>query len=79
MRINTNPKRRIYTEALDKDAVLLTPKQLATRWQVHPGSLANARSRGEGAPFIRVGGGRVRYPLRAVQEFELGIDTPAAA
>lgn len=48
----------------------LTEKQLAARWQVNAGSLANARGRGHHAvPFIRIMG-RVRYPLAAVEAYE---------
>lgn len=48
----------------------LSEQQLAARWQVHPGSLANQRGRGRHVvPFIKLVG-RVRYPLAAVEAYE---------
>lgn len=32
-------------------------------------TLANQRSRGVGLPYVRLPGGRIRYPRRAVQEY----------
>jgi hypothetical protein len=54
---------------MSPNPVLLTPDDLASRWQVHPGSLANARSAGVGVPFIKIGA-RVRYRLADVEAFE---------
>ncbi len=48
---------------------LLTPVQLAERWQVHPGSLANERSAGTGLPFVKIGA-RVRYRLSDIEAYE---------
>lgn len=55
---------------------LLTERELATRWQVAPGSLANARSAGRSpVPFVKLLG-RVRYRREDVLTYEAG--TPAA-
>lgn len=49
---------------------LLTERELADRWQVHPGSLANARSAGRAPiPFVKLLG-RVRYRAADVLAYE---------
>lgn len=59
--------------------VFLTERDLAARWQVHPGSLANARGRGRAlVPFIRIMN-RVRYPLAEVERYEAALVDQAAA
>lgn len=45
---------------------LMTERELAHEWKVAPKSMANARSNGEGPPFVRVLGRQVRYSRRAV-------------
>lgn len=56
----------------------LSPTQLAERWGVSTGSLANRRSQGEGVPFVKIGA-LVRYPLESVLAYEaentLGLDS----
>lgn len=47
----------------------LTPVQLAARFQVHPGTLANWRVRGDGPKFIKIGK-RVAYRLADVTAWE---------
>lgn len=54
------------TVSADIDDIFLTPQQLADRWQLDPGSLANARSRGEGVPFVKLPSGAVRYRVADV-------------
>ena len=49
--------------------ILLTTRDLAQRWQVNAGSLANDRSAGRGVPYVKIGGA-VRYRLRDVEGFE---------
>lgn len=49
--------------------ILLTTKDLAHRWQVNAGSLANDRSAGRGVPYVKIGGA-VRYRLHDVERFE---------
>lgn len=49
--------------------MFLNERELATRWGVAPGSLANERSAGRGCPFVRIGS-RVRYRLSDVEQFE---------
>ena len=49
--------------------ILLTTSDLAQRWQIHMGSLANDRSAGRGVPYVKIGGA-VRYRLRDVEVFE---------
>ncbi len=51
------------------DDRLLTARQVAERWQIHPVTLAKARAAGSGCRFIRLGRG-VRYPLSAVLAWE---------
>lgn len=54
---------------MDTDEILLTTRDLAQRWQVNAGSLANDRSAGRGVPYVKIGGA-VRYRLRDVEGFE---------
>jgi hypothetical protein len=49
---------------------LLTPAQLAARWQISPELLAAWRYRGDGPPFVKLGH-HVRYPVEAVLAFEV--------
>lgn len=59
--------------------VFLTEQKLAERWQVNPGSLANARGRGRAlVPFVRIMG-RIRYPLATIEQFEAGLVDQTAA
>ena len=51
--------------------VLLTPEDLAERWQLKVGSIYSMRSRGAGPKSRRVGGGAVRYRLADVEEYEV--------
>ena len=44
----------------------LTPDDLASMWQVSPGTIANWRTNKKGPEFIRIGG-LVRYSPEAVQ------------
>jgi predicted site-specific integrase-resolvase len=51
---------------------LLTPEQVAEMLQVHPGTLENWRVKGEGPPFVKLGGKRrspVRYRRRDVEDW----------
>lgn len=55
--------------------ILLTPEQLAERWQVSTGTLENQRVKKSGPPYIKLGGGRsapVRYRLADVETYERG-------
>ena len=54
---------------MDNSETLLTTRDLAQRWQVNAGSLANDRSAGRGVPYVKIGGA-VRYRLRDVEVFE---------
>lgn len=54
---------------MDSSEILLTTRDLAQRWQVNAGSLANDRSAGRGVPYVKIGGA-VRYRLRDVEGFE---------
>lgn len=49
---------------------LIDPKTLAARWGIHPGTLANQRSRGEGVPFVKLSATRVLYRLSDVLAYE---------
>ena len=48
---------------------LMTDTELAERWQTSRGTLANARSRGDGCPYLKLGG-LVRYALDDVLAYE---------
>jgi predicted DNA-binding transcriptional regulator AlpA len=51
---------------------LLTPEQVAEMLQVHPGTLENWRVKGEGPPFVKLGGKRrspVRYRRKDVEDW----------
>lgn len=52
----------------------LTTKQLAERWQLHPGHLARLRMEGKGPPYFRSPGGSTRsrclYRLSDVEAYE---------
>ena len=48
---------------------LMTDAELAERWQTSRGTLANARSRGDGCPYLKLGG-LVRYALADVLAYE---------
>jgi hypothetical protein len=61
------------------DDALLTEDQLAKRWQISTGSLANDRSLGRGVPYLKIGRA-VRYDPADVREYEQARRrTPAAA
>ncbi|HEU5037743.1 MAG TPA: helix-turn-helix domain-containing protein [Nocardioides sp.] len=47
----------------------LRPEALAERWGVSPKSLANARCRGGGIPYVKIGAA-VRYALADVIAYE---------
>ena len=47
----------------------LTPVELANRWNIARGTLANWRSSGKGPKFEKIGGA-IRYPETAVIAFE---------
>jgi hypothetical protein len=47
----------------------LTPEELAERWRISKGTLANWRVSGEGPRYIKFGR-RVLYPLSEVEAFE---------
>jgi hypothetical protein len=47
----------------------MTPAQVAAEFQMATKTLANQRSRGEGFPYIRLPGGRIRYSRRAIAEY----------
>ena len=52
-----------------KHPTLLTSKELAKRWGINPGTLANWRVFGNGPRFIKLGWAVV-YPLDAVEAYE---------
>lgn len=55
--------------ATPSSTVHLRPKDLAARWQVSVGHLANLRSEGKGPAFLRLGGG-ISYRLSDVEDYE---------
>lgn len=48
---------------------LLTPAELAERWQIHIGTLANWRNKNKG-PVVTVIGNQIRYALSDVVKYE---------
>lgn len=48
----------------------LTPAEVAARLGVAQGTLANWRSLGTGPGYIKLNGGRVRYPLQNLVQYE---------
>jgi hypothetical protein len=48
---------------------LLTDAQLAVRWQLSRGTLANQRSQGRGPAYLKLAG-RVRYRLSEIEAYE---------
>jgi hypothetical protein len=48
---------------------LLTEAQLAVRWQLSRGTLANQRSQGRGPAYLKLAG-RVRYRLSDIEAYE---------
>ena len=48
----------------------LTSEQLAQRWGISPGTLANWRGARTGPPFIKLGKFRVLYRLSDIEEYE---------
>lgn len=47
----------------------LTPAELAERWSMSPGSLANQRSARKGPAYVKIFS-TVRYPVEDVEAFE---------
>jgi hypothetical protein len=51
----------------------LTPREVAERWRLTPGTLSNWRNKQKGPRFIKMGDGRsspIRYPRSAVLIYE---------
>jgi uncharacterized protein YjcR len=57
----------------------LRADDLANRWGVSPGTLANWRVRGVGPAFVKISNGAVRYALADVESYEAAGRTKAAA
>jgi hypothetical protein len=60
----------VETSQPTSDEVYLTAEELADRWRVDTGALANLRSRGDGLPFTKPSG-RVLYALSHVLAVEM--------
>lgn len=57
---------------------LLTPRECAAIRRVTVGHQGNERSRGQGPPYVKIGG-RVFYPAQALREYiEAHLVNPAA-
>lgn len=57
----------------DEKNVILTPAELAKRWGMAVGTLANWRNKGKGPEYIKVGSGnnsKVRYSLAVIEAYE---------
>lgn len=62
-----------------KDTTLLTPKQLAERWQMSPNTLANRRANKDKStiPYVTLPTGAIRYRLEDIEKLEEIGYTPA--
>lgn len=49
--------------------LFFTPQELADKWKVSPRTLANRRYLGGGPRYTKLGG-KVAYPVKAVEEYE---------
>jgi hypothetical protein len=66
------------TSPTSPDDRLLSPDDIAARWQIRLSSLANMRSRGRGPAFLKIGG-RIRYRWSDVAAYErAGFHDPGA-
>jgi hypothetical protein len=52
--------------ALPEMEWLLTEAEVARHWRVKPGTLRNARYRGDGLPYVKTATGSIRYRLSDV-------------
>jgi hypothetical protein len=59
----------IEATAPTMDDLYMTPREVADRWRIDEGTLANWRTAGEGVPWVKVGGS-VRYKVADVIAFE---------
>ena len=50
-------------KAAPKNGPFLTPRQLAEILKVSVKTLERMRKRGDGPPFVKFGGGQIRYPV----------------
>lgn len=57
---------------------LLSPQELADRWGVTTGHLANLRHQGQGIGYLKIGG-RVAYRLADVLAYEESVYVPMRA
>ena len=48
----------------------LTPDEVKVRHRTSREVLAQQRYRGVGAPYVKLGGRKVLYPLRALEQYE---------
>lgn len=48
---------------------LMTTEETAALVRMSPATLANQRSRGDGLPYVRLPGGRIRYVRETVQQW----------
>jgi len=54
-------------------SAILTTEELASRWDMHPGSLERWRKQGAGPKFIKLGEAgpaRIRYRLEDIVKYE---------
>ena len=59
----------LHEVGMHRDRDLLTPTQLADRWGVTTGHLANLRHHGEGIGYLKIGS-RIAYRFSDVVAFE---------
>ena len=60
---------RVTNDESGAGAELLTDAQLAERWQLSRGTLANQRSQGRGPTYLKIAG-RVRYRRSDIEIYE---------
>lgn len=53
------------------DDIMMTPAELAKRWRLDEGTLANLRSKGLGLPWVKLPSGPVRYRGSDVLDAEI--------
>ncbi len=73
--MNKSVPKFLKLPALDNDPLTyemyMTTKELAARWRMNPGSLANQRSLGrQGPAYIRVNDNTVLYPMSEILAYE---------
>jgi len=70
-------KRFDVKEASEKSIGLLTTEQLAKRWEVSPNKIKQMKAENK-IPFIKIGDGSIRFPIKDIEAFEARNTTRAS-